>query len=45
MKTNIQHLYETLNAVKKSNDLKSTFLYLATTGSFLINKIMRILNY
>jgi hypothetical protein len=45
MKTNIQHLYEILNAVRKSNDAKVAFWYVATTGTFLINKIMRLLNY
>ncbi|WP_299288581.1 hypothetical protein [uncultured Mucilaginibacter sp.] len=45
MKTNIQHLYDVLNAVRKFNDLKMAFWYITTIGTFLIIKIMRLLNY
>ena len=45
MKTNLQHLYDVLNAVKKFNDLKTAFWYITTIGTFLFVKIMRLLNY
>ncbi len=45
MKTNIHHLNTIFNTVKKSNDIKVTFWYVATTGTFFIHKIMRLLNY
>ena len=45
MKTNTYPLCETINTVRKSNDIKLTFWYVATTGTFFINKVLRILNY
>ena len=45
MKTNIHHLLNMLNTVRKFNDIKLTFWFLITTGSFYVTRIMRLLNY
>lgn len=45
MKENIHTLCNVINTVKKSNDIKTSVYYIATTGAFYITKIMRILNY
>lgn len=45
MKTVFQQFSQLFNTVKKSNDFKSTLFYLATSSTYFINKLMRILNY
>jgi hypothetical protein len=45
MKANIDNFYHLLNAVKKSNGIKSYLWYAATNFSYFISRLMRILNY
>ena len=45
MKENIHYLHDIINTVKKSNDYKTSILYIVATGAFFITKIMRLLNY
>jgi hypothetical protein len=45
MKSNIDNFYQLLNTVRKSNGIKSYVLYMATSFSYFITKLMRILNY
>ncbi len=45
MKAELHNLHQIINNVRKSNDLKLGFWYIATTSTFLIYKILRFLNY
>jgi hypothetical protein len=45
MKANIDNFYHLLNAVKKSNGIKSYLQYAAISLSYFITRLMRILNY
>jgi hypothetical protein len=45
MKTNNHNFYQLLNAVKKSNGIKSYLWYQATSTVYFINRILRVLNY
>jgi hypothetical protein len=45
MKINTDHFYQILNTVRKSNGFKTYLLYVITSLSYFITKLMRILNY
>jgi len=45
MKINTDHFYQILNTVRKSNGIKTYLLYVVTSLSYFITKLMRILNY
>jgi len=45
MKANIHDFYHLLNAVKKSNGIKSYLWYAAMNISYFVSRLMRILNY
>jgi hypothetical protein len=45
MKINIQHFYQMVNTVKKTNGVKTYLWYITMNVTYFIGKIMRILNY
>jgi len=45
MKINIHHFCQMVNAVKKTNGVKTYLWYITMNVTYFIGKIMRILNY